>query len=91
MNGVVFTQDGERVQVAQLDGVLTAEWRTYHRSRGWQTHHEEVVSVEAAKGKPVIIVLPNGATVKLAAAATIRCTSRDLGEYDAHGFWAGPS
>lgn len=92
MNGTVDTLDGERVTVTTTEeGVLMARWNVYSLRTGWRQHHVAVASVEATKGKPVVIVLANGATVKLPVATRIRCTSATLGEYEASGFWAGGS
>lgn len=50
-----------------------------------------VASVEAAKGQDMVIITTAGRTHTPGKVTGIRCTSKTLGEYDANGFWAGPS
>jgi hypothetical protein len=67
---------------------LHATWTQYDRKRGWVSFSEVVESVEAARGKPVVILRTNGQKVTLGNAERIVCSTA-TGGYVAEGYWAG--
>lgn len=100
MNGTVFVEVPRPGYAARMLGMMQPGVVNVHTDAEgnlWVSGYKcgdglvPVTSVEAAKGWQMVIITTAGKTISPGKVTGIRCTSKTIGEYDANGFWAGPS